>query len=293
VAGPSPSLTLRGKVCLVTGANRGIGRATAAGLARLGADVLLVARDRAAGEAAAADIGREAGNDAVELLLADLSSQRSIRELARAVLERRPRLDVLVNNAAVATRERTTTVDGIETQFAVNHLAYFLLTNLLVNRLRASAPARVVNVSSDAHHGHRLDFDDLELRRGYGGMEQYSRTKLANLLFTYELARRLRGTGVTANALHPGVIATRLLLDSLPLPGVSTPVMSALGGTPEQGADTVIWLASSPEVEGVTGKYFIRRREARSSSASYDQTAARRLWLESERLTGLTPAAAR
>lgn len=287
MAEPTPFLSLGGKTCVVTGANRGIGRATAQGLAALGARVVLVARDAAAGEAAAAEIRRATGNSAVELATADLASQASIRRLAADLLARCPRLDVLVNNAGLVTRSRTLTVDGIETVFAVNHLAYFLLTNLLLDRLKASAPARIVNVASDAHQGHRLDFDDLQLKRGWRRVKAYSLSKLANVMFTYELARRLDGSGVTANCLNPGVIATKLLLDYLPLPSITQPVTTAFAGTPEQGAETPLYLAASPDVEGVTGEYFARRKPRKSTAFSYDTSAARQLWDESTRLTGL------
>jgi len=280
-------VSLAGRTCLVTGANRGIGLATAYGLAALGARVALVARDQVAGEAAAAEIRRASGNEAVDLLLADLSSQASIRTLAEEVLARYRRIHVLVNNAGVITRRRTLTVDGIETQFAVNHLAYFLLTNLLLDRIRISAPARVVVVTSDAHWTHRLEFDDLQLARRWRPVRAYSQTKLANVLFAYELARRLSGTGVTVNCVHPGGIATKLLASAFPLPAISTPLVYRFAGTPAQGADTALWLATAPEVEEVTGKYFVKRKMVPSSAVTYDLVTARRLWDESARLTGL------
>jgi retinol dehydrogenase 14 len=280
-------VSLAGRTCLVTGANRGIGLATAYGLAALGARVALVARDPVAGEAAAAEIRRASGNEAVDLLLADLSSQASIRTLAEEVLSRYRRIHVLVNNAGVITRRRTLTVDGIETQFAVNHLAYFLLTNLLLDRIRISAPARVIVVASDAHWTHRLEFDDLQLEHRWRPVRAYSQTKLANVLFAYELARRLAGTGVTVNCVHPGGIATKLLASAFPLPAISTPLVYRFAGTPAQGADTPLWLATAPEVEEVTGKYFVKRKMVPSSAATYDLVTARRLWDESARLTGL------
>jgi NAD(P)-dependent dehydrogenase (short-subunit alcohol dehydrogenase family) len=279
-------VSLAGRTCLVTGANRGIGLATAHGLAALGARVVLVARDQAAGEAAVAEVRRATGNEAVDLLVADLSSQASIRALAEQVLTRYRRLHVLVNNAGVITRRRTLTVDGIETQFAVNHLAYFLVTNLLLDRIKISAPARIVVVASDAHWTHRLEFDDLQLALRWRPVRAYSQTKLANVLFAYELARRLTGTGVTVNCVHPGGIATKLLASAFPLPALSTPLVYRFAGTPAQGADTPIWLASAPEVEDVTGKYFVKRKMVPSSAATYDLVAARRLWDESARLTG-------
>lgn len=283
----APALSLAGRVCLVTGANRGIGLATAHGLAALGAHVVLVARDEAAGSTAAAEIRRGTGNAAVDLLTADLSSQASIRALAEEVRGRYRRLHVLVNNAGVITRQRSLTVDGIETQFAVNHLAYFLLTNLLLDRLKISTPARIVVVASDAHWTHQLDFDDLQLTRRWRPVRAYSQSKLANVLFAYELARRLAGTGVTVNCVHPGGVGTKLLASAFPWPAISTPLVYRFAGTPAQGADTPVWLATAPEVEEVTGKYFVRRKAVPSSAATYDLFAARRLWDESARLTGL------
>ena len=271
----------------MTGANRGIGRATAQGLAALGARVILVARDKSAGEVAAAEIREATNNRAVDLLTADLSEQAQVRRLAADLLDHCPRIDVLVNNAGLIARHRTVTVDGIETVFAVNHLAYFLLTNLLLDRLKASTPARIVDVASEAHQGHVLDFDDLQLKRGWRPVKAYSLSKLANVMFTYELARRLASSGVTVNCLHPGVIATKLLLDYLPIPSVAQPVTTAFAGTPEQGADTVLYLAASPDVAGVTGQYFARRQPKKSTAFSYDDASARRLWDESARLTGL------
>ncbi len=283
----TPPLSLEGRTCLVTGANRGIGLATAQGLAALGARVIVVARDPAAGEAAIIGIRRATGNDAVDLLIADLSSQAAIRTLASEVLARYRRLHILVNNAGVITRRRTRTVDGIETQFAVNHLAYFLLTNLLLGRLTASAPARIVVVTSDAHWSHRLDFDDLQLERGWRPVRAYARSKLANVLFAYELARRLAGTGVTVNCVHPGGIATKLLANALPFPALSTPLMYRFAARPEEGADTLIYLAAAPELDGVTGKYFVKRKAVPSSAPTYDFLGCLKLWDESARLTGL------
>jgi retinol dehydrogenase 14 len=287
VALATPPLSLAGKTCLITGGNRGIGLATAQALAASGARVVIVARDPAAGEAAIAHIQRATSSEAVELLVADLSSQASIRALAAEVLDRYHRVHVLVNNAGVITRHRTVTVDGIETQFAVNHLAYFLLTNLLLPRLKMSAPARIIIVASDAHWTHRLDLNDLQLARGWRPVRAYARAKLANVLFAYELARRLAGTGVTVNCAHPGGVATKLLASALPFPAISTPLMYRFAGTPAQGADTPVYLAAAPELEDVSGKYFVKRKAVPSSAATYDYLAALRLWDESARLTGL------
>jgi retinol dehydrogenase 14 len=199
---------------------------------------------------------------------------------------------VLINNAGTIPKERETTADGLEMQLAVNHLAYFLLTNLLLDRLIAGAPARVINVSSGAHQGGTIDFGDLQSERRYDPVRVYGRTKLANVLFTYELARRLQGTGVTANCLHPGVIATRLLADYMNVPLVGGAIARTFGRSPEAGSETSVYLAAAPEVEGVTGKYFVERREARSSRASYDEASQRRLWEVSAQLTALAGAAA-
>jgi NAD(P)-dependent dehydrogenase (short-subunit alcohol dehydrogenase family) len=218
---------------------------------------------------------------------ADLSSQTAIRSAGDEIRTRFPGVHVLINNAGVFTRRRGTTVDGLELQFAVNHLAYFLLTNLLLDCLKRGAPSRVINVSSGAHTGTAIDFDDLQGKHGYDGNEAYSRSKLANILFTYELARRLRGTGVTANCLHPGVIATKLLADYMGVPVAGGALARTFGAKPEKGAETIVYLASSPEVEGVTGKYFVNQRVVASSRASYDEAAARRLWEVSAQLTGL------
>jgi NAD(P)-dependent dehydrogenase (short-subunit alcohol dehydrogenase family) len=282
---------MEGKVCLVTGATSGIGLVTARELARQGARVVLVGRSHEKLDAVLQQIRAETGSQQkAEALLADLSCQEQVRDLARQFQERHQRLDVLVNNAGGMWLKRELTTDGIERTFAVNHLAYFLLTNLLLDVLKASAasaPARVVNVSSAAHKRATLDFDNLQGERSYGGWRQYCRSKLMNLLFTYELARRLEGTAVTANALHPGFVATgfagnngwrgRLIQLAARLFGLSV----------EQGARTIVYLASSPEVAGVSGRYFVRERAVDSSSASYDQAAAKRLWQLSAAMTGL------
>jgi NAD(P)-dependent dehydrogenase (short-subunit alcohol dehydrogenase family) len=278
---------MAGRTCVVTGATRGIGRATAQGLARLGATVVLMCRRREDGDQVARDIGASAPVTP-EVVSADLSSQASIREAATELRDRHPRLHVLINNAGVIPQRRETTVDGLEMQFAVNHLAYFLLANLLLPQLQAGAPSRIVNVSSGAHDGATMDFDDLQAERNYRPKSAYSRTKLANVLFTYELARRLRGTGVTVNCLNPGVVATGMLADYMGVPRTGEPSASTFGARPEEGAQTSIYLASSPEVASVSGKYFEGKRPIASSRESHDEAAARRLWEVSERLTGLS-----
>jgi retinol dehydrogenase 12 len=280
-----PDLT--GRICVVTGATRGIGRATSEGMADLGAEMVLLCRRREDGDNVSREISAQSGvrPDVVQV---DLASQASIRQAAQYLSDRYPRIHVLINNAGVIPRTREITVDGLEMQFAVNHLAYFLLTNLLLSRLEAGAPSRIISVSSGAHTHATLDFDDLQSERGYDPRDVYSRTKLANILFTYELARRLGGTGVTANCLNPGVVATGMLADYMGAPRTESGTSRTFGATPEAGAETSIYLASSPEMEGVTGKYFERKRPIHSSRESYDEAAARRLWEISERLAKLS-----
>jgi len=275
---------MTGKVCIVTGANTGIGKETALGLAKLRATVVMVCRDRKRGEAAQREIKQKSGNDRVELMICDFSSQNSVRQFARNFNERHARLDVLVNNAGVVLRERSMTEEGLESTFAINHLGYFLLTNLLLDVLKKSAPSRIVNVASTAHKYGKLDINAWPAGRDYSAFGAYANSKLANVLFTYELARRLEGTGVTANCLHPGGAGTNLFRG---LPKFLQALIKLVAISPERGARTSIYLASSPEVEGVTGKYFARRRQQRSSEASSNEEAAQRLWEMSAELTGL------
>jgi NAD(P)-dependent dehydrogenase (short-subunit alcohol dehydrogenase family) len=287
-----PRWDIRGKTCMITGPTAGIGRATAISLARLGANLVLVCRNRGRGEEVVRGIRQETGNEEVELMIADLSSQQSIRGLAEAFLATQRPLHVLINNAGVFNLRHSVTIDGVETVFAVNHLAYFLLTLLLLDRLKASAPARIVNVASDAHHWGSLDFDDLGGERRYRPMKIYGQSKLANIVFTYELARRLEGTGVSVNCLHPGAVGTQLGSNNGWLAAVLLPVIRPFLRTAEKGAETSIWLASSPDVQGVSGKYFADRREKRSSRESVAPEIARRLWAVSAEMTGLAPEAA-
>jgi NAD(P)-dependent dehydrogenase (short-subunit alcohol dehydrogenase family) len=282
-----PRGMMSGRTCMITGATSGIGRATAVALAQLGATLVLVCRDRARGAETAAEICAKTGNQAVELMLADLASQQSIRTCARDFLATGRPLHVLVNNAGVVNLKRALTADGIETVFAVNHLAYFLLTELLLDRLKSSAPARIVNVASDAHRWGTMTFDDLGGERGYKVMRIYGQSKLANILFTYELARRLEGTNVTVNCLHPGAVGTGLGKNNGAWARVLIGMLRPFFRTAEGGAATSIYLASSPEVEGVTGKYFVDCKPKRSSAASYDAATARRLWDVSAKMTGL------
>ncbi len=278
---------MKDKTVLITGANAGIGLTTSLGLAKLGARVLMVSRDEGRGRKAQALVKEKSGSNDVHLLLADLSDQGSIRKLARDVRENFPRLHVLLNNAAVISRRREMTDDGFERQFAVNHLAYFLLTGLVMNLLKDSAPARIVNVSSQVHAGANINFDDLQSERSYSRTRVYGRTKLANVLFTYELARRLEGMAVTVNCLHPGVVATNLLADAGGLPRKLKAATRIIAVDAEAGARTSIYLASSAEVEGVSGRYFVKERPTDSSPESYDEEVASRLWEVSCEMTGL------
>ena len=275
-----------GKVCLVTGANSGIGRETALALAKMGATVTMVARDPAKGGAALDDVKRASGNEHVELMLADLASLESIRKLATDFRAKHQQLHVLVNNAGSYNAQRSETKDGFETTFGVNHLAYVLLTSLLLDVLKASAPARIVNVSSGAHQGATINFDDLHGKDGYRGMGAYGQSKLANVLFTNELARRLEGTGVTVNSLHPGVVRTHFGRNNAGIFGALFGVFQVVARpfllTPARGAETSIYLASSPEAEGVTGKYFVKKQAVPSNDVSYDAEVAKRLWQVSE-----------
>jgi NAD(P)-dependent dehydrogenase (short-subunit alcohol dehydrogenase family) len=279
---------MEGKACVVTGATSGIGRITAEELARRGAKVILVGRSDERGAAAVAGIRESTGSDLVEFLRADLSAQAEVRDLAARIIDRVPRLDVLLNNAGSIFVSRQESADSIEMTWALNHLSYVLLTHLLSPLLKASAPARVVNVASSAHKGVSIDFDDVEARRGrYRLFRQYQRSKLANILFTYELARRLEGTGVTANALHPGFVKTNIV-NREGFFGIVFRFGAMLAAiTPELGARTSIYLATSPEVETVSGRYFYRERPDVSSPQSRDRATADRLWTLSERMTGL------
>ena len=276
-----------GKVVLITGGTSGIGKAAATALAGMGATVVITGRNEERGKRALQEIREESGNDGVELILADLTVQDEVRRLAEELRERHNQLDVLVNNAGLVLSERTETPDGIETQLAINHLAPFLLTNLLLDLLEKSAPSRIVTVSSDAHRWAKIDLDDLQSRKRYRGMQVYGKTKLANIMFTYELAERLEGTGVTANCMHPGGVNTNFGNNQGGPMNLLFRLFKPFMRSPEQGADTLIYLASSPEVEGMTGKYLADRKVKAASDAAYDETTRKRLWEASEELTGL------
>jgi retinol dehydrogenase 12 len=275
-----------GQVCVVTGASSGIGKAAAIGLARLGATVVLVCRDKSRGEAAMAAVRAAATSAEPSLELADLSSLDQVRDIAGR-LSALPRIDVLVNNAGLVIADRELTVDGIEHTFALNHLAPFLLTNLLLPRLEGSAPARVVTVASTAHRGAMLNLDDVQLERRYLPMLAYSNSKLANILFTRELARRLDASKVTANCLHPGTVRTHFGDTGATWLRLGLAVARPFLRSPESGASTVIYLASSTDVTGQTGCYYVSRKLRQPSSAARNDQTARELWEISAELTGL------
>jgi NAD(P)-dependent dehydrogenase (short-subunit alcohol dehydrogenase family) len=275
-----------GRTILVTGGTSGIGKATALGLAAMGARVAITGRDVARTDAAAREI-RDAHGGEVLTFVADLSAQSEVRHLADEALLALPRIDVLVNNAGGFWNTRRVTVDGLEQTFALNHLAPFLLTNLLLDRLEQSAPARVVTVASHAHAQGRIDFDDLQGERSYSGARAYNQSKLANVLFTYELARRLSKTGVTANALHPGVVNTSFgAADPAGAQRWLVPVLRPFMKSPARGAATSIHVATAPDLQTVTGQYFANVRAKRSSPRSYDEATAARLWRVSTHLVG-------
>ena len=279
---------MNGKVCVVTGATSGIGKAAATALARMGAQIVLVGRDRGRAEATAAGIGATAAVPP-KVEIADLASMEQVRALAGR-LGSLERIDVVINNAGLVLGGRRVTEDGFEHVFAVNHLAPFLLTNLLLPKLTGSAPARVVMVTSDAHTAAKLDLDDPNLEHGWNSWRSYANSKLANILFTRELARRLDGTGVTANCAHPGVVRTGFGREGKPLLRLGTAIARPFFLSPERGADTIVYLASSPDVAGETGGYYVKRQRREPSAAARDDAAARKLWDISDRLTGLTPA---
>ncbi len=285
---PTVKSSLQGKICMVTGANSGIGKATALELTQMGATVVMVCRDRARGEEARSEITTKSRNNAVDLLQADLSSQQSIRQLVEHFKQRYTHLHVLINNAGAAFTGRRETVDGLEMTFAVNYLAPFLLTHLLLDVLKASAPARIVNVSSASHKSGYIQMDDLQGEKHNRSMRAYPQSKLAIVLFTYELARRLQGTGVTANCLDPGFVATNIGQTGASLPvRLLIKLIGSFGTSPEKGAKTSIYLASSPEVEGVTGNYFVKSLPKRSASISYDESLQRQLWEQSAKLVNV------
>jgi NAD(P)-dependent dehydrogenase (short-subunit alcohol dehydrogenase family) len=279
---------MAGKTVMVTGATAGIGQVAALELARRGARVVVVGRSPERCGSTVESIRAETGNTHVEPIVADLSSQAEVRRVAREFRDRHARLDVLLNNAGAMYTRRRESVDGIEMTLALNHLGYFLLTHLLLDPLQEGAPARVVNVASDAHRWvSKFDFDDPQGRKRYGGFHAYGQSKFANILFTYELARRLAGRGVTANALHPGFVASNFTAGNGAAGWFMRRSASLFAISPEEGAKTSIFLAASPMATGVTGKYFYREKPIESSQPTRDEAATRRLWALSEELTGI------
>ena len=279
-----------GRICMITGASSGIGRAAATKLAQMGATVILVCRDRNKGEAVVDEITQHCGQRSADLFIADLSSLESIRTLARQYVNKYERLHILINNAGSYFTRRHLTVDGLEAMFAVNYLACFLLTNLLLDVLKKSMPSRVINVTGSHYSKATMDFDDLQGERDFNGARAIAQSKLAETIFTYELARRLQGTGVTVNCLHPGIVATGLLDKDKDFPRFfkyAFKFMRPFLKSPEKGAETTVYLASSPEVEGVTGEYFVDKKIHRSSLESRDPASAKRLWDMSVSLAGI------
>lgn len=280
------SKSMQGKICLVTGATSGMGKETALGLARLGATVVLVARDKQRGEETLREMKRQSDNENIDLILADLSSQQEVRKLAAEFKEKYQHLHVLVNNAGAVFSKRQTTVDGLEMTFALDHLAYFLLTNLLLDTIKASVPARIINISSQVQGIGKIHFDDLQSEKSYSmfGSTAYGQAKLANVMFTYDLARRLQGTGVTVNAVGPGPVSTNFGKNSRISGSIST-LLGRFAKTPVDAAKTAIRLASAPELEGETGKFYYNEREIPSSRLSHNVATQKRLWDVSEELT--------
>jgi NAD(P)-dependent dehydrogenase (short-subunit alcohol dehydrogenase family) len=279
--------SMKGKIVLITGATSGVGKESALGLAKMGATVVLVGRSSEKLDRVASSISTATGNRAIDTMVCDLTSMENVRKLASDFKHRHQRLDVLVNNAGEIVGERRTTVDGFEYTLALDHLSHFLLTMLLLDLIKASAPARIINVSSSAHMLGRIDFEDLMGEKKYKPMKAYGQAKLANLLFTYELARRLAGTGVTANAVHPGAVRTNFGKGMKGRWRIFLWLGSPFLIDAERGAETSIFVASSPEVSGITGKYFVKKKEKMSSKRSHDQTGAKRLWEVSSKLTGI------
>ena len=277
--------TMQNRICMVTGATSGMGKVTATALAQMGATVILIARNQGKGEAVRDEIRRQSGNTNVEAMFADLSSQHAIRMLAHTFQQKYQHLHVLVNNAGGIFFQRETTVDGVEMTFAVNHLAPFLLTSLLMDSMKASAPARIINVSSNVERMGSINFADLQYEKRYSSFGAYAQAKLATVLFTYELARRLEGTGVTTNAITPGPVATNFAKNGNHPMNILLPIIFRFATRAEEGAQTAIFLASEPLLEGVTGKIYYKKKELHSSRKSYDVALQKHIWQVSEELT--------
>lgn len=277
-AGETMNIPMSEKIILITGATNGIGLVTARELAKMGAQIVIVSRSAEKCALVADEIKRETGNTKIEYIAADLSTHAGTQKVAHEFKKRHTRLDVLVNNAGAFFTSRQLSADGIEMTWALNHLSYFILTVLLLDTLKASGPARIVNVSSDTHQNGKINFDDLQMEKGYSPMAAYSQSKLANILFTYELARKLEGTKVTTNALHPGLVSTGFNKNNGALMKFAMTLLTPFARSPQEGAQTSIYLASSPQVDGVTGKYFDNSKAVPSAPASYNRATAERLW---------------
>jgi NAD(P)-dependent dehydrogenase (short-subunit alcohol dehydrogenase family) len=279
---------MKDKICLITGANTGIGKEIATGLAALGATVLMICRNKKGGLTAKDEIQKKTGSEDLHLFFADLSIQQEIRRLVKEIQAEFKSLNVIINNASLLSHKQIFTPEGFESQLSVNYLAYYLLTRLLLPQLENGAPARVINVASSAHFRATLDLDFLKKYRTFSPPHIYSKTKLADIFFTYEFARRLDNKNVTFNACHPGVVATNLLADYLMLPRFSKFFLRLFSVSPERGALTPLFLAASPQVVSITGKYFVKQVEHRSSKSSYDINTAKKLWNISAAFTGMS-----
>jgi NAD(P)-dependent dehydrogenase (short-subunit alcohol dehydrogenase family) len=285
---PHEETAMKDKVVMITGANSGIGKAASLALAKMDATVVMVARSKETGEAAKAEIIKESQNNSVDLLLADLSSLESVHQLATEFQKKYSKLHVLINNAGLFNRKRHVTSDGYENTFATNYLAPFLLTNLQLGLLRASAPSRIINVSSVGHYNGHINFEDLNLEKEYGGWKAYGQSKLALVLFTHELAKKLTGSGVTVNAVHPGTVATNIWTRPFGPAGFITALPKLFMASPEKGAETIVYLASSPDAQSLSGEYLEKLKVKKSSEESYDEEIAQRLWDVSAKLTRLS-----
>ncbi|MFX1569632.1 MAG: SDR family oxidoreductase [Promethearchaeota archaeon] len=280
------SKLLNGKICMITGANSGIGKATAIGLAKRGASLVLVCRDQTRAENAIEEIKEKSGNESIDYIIADLSSQKEIRHLVAEFKNKYNKLHVLINNAGVNLHKHTLTEDDIETTFAVNYLTHFMLCNLLFDTLQNSAPSRIINVASSVQ-AKSFDFDHLNGDNHYRQLKAYAQSKLAVVLFTYEFARKIKGTGVSVNCLHPGYVKTKMIRNFRPFVKYFYHIVGLFMLTPKKGAKTSIYLASSPEIDGISGKYFKRKKEAESVKISYDKDTAKQLWYVSVQLTNV------
>src|SRR5438445_2854075 len=285
---PSEKMAMKDKVVMITGANSGIGKAASLALAKMGANVVMVTRNKEKGEAARSEIIKKSQNNSVDLLIADLSSLDLVRKLATEFQKKYSKLHVLINNAGLFNQRRKVTTDGYENTFATNYLAPFLLTNLQLPKLEAGAPSRIINVSSVGHYNGHVNFDDLNLEKEYGGWKAYGQSKLALVLFTHELAKKLQGTGVTVNAVHPGTVATSIWSRPLGPVGFIMALPKLLMTTPKQGAETLVYLASSPDAKDLNGEYLEKLKTKKSSDESYNEDIAQRLWDVSAKLTRLS-----